>query len=123
MFVDILHILTIVVAILVTLFQFWWSSAYLYAYSQVRESILLFQVVQGVSIGMLFLTISVAMLTGQSMNRLISGVLLLLGLVMGIMWRKRGGIDKLFEYYPRAIIDVLLFRKPKVDYKRRVRGR
>lgn len=120
---DILRIVTTVVALLVTMFQFWWSSAYLYAYSQLREVVLLFQVVQGVAMGVLFLTISVSMLTGQELNWMISGALLLLGLLMGMMWRKRGGVEKLFEHYPRAMLDVLLFRKPKVDYKRRVRGK
>jgi hypothetical protein len=108
---------------LIALFQMWWSVAYVYAYSQIREAALLLQVVQGVMFGMLFVTITISLLTGQDTVNIISGTLLIVGLAMGFLWRRRGGVDLLFDYYPRAMLDVLLFRKPKVDLKRRVRGR
>jgi hypothetical protein len=118
-----LLVLTIALTTLVALFQVWWSLSYLYAYSQTRETIMLTQIVQGVAIGVLFVSITINLLTGQKVVGVTSGLLLLLSVGMTVLWRRQGGIDRLFEYYPGAIVDVLLFRKPKVDLKRKVRGR
>ncbi len=104
--------LMIVLTVLISLVQLWWTLAYLYAYVQLRESVLLFQIGQGVSFGLLFFFISIAIITQQPMSGMFSGVLLLAGLVMGFIWRRRNGINLLIDYYPRAFIDVILFQKP-----------
>jgi hypothetical protein len=102
----------LVLTLLVSLIQLWFTIAYLYAYIQLRESLLLVQVGQGVAFGLLFVLISLAIATQQqSISGLFSGLLLLIGLVLGFIWRRRNGINLLIDYYPRAIIDVMLFKR------------
>lgn len=99
----------------VSLIQLWWAIAYLYAYTQVKDTLLLLQMLQGITFGLLFLFITIAILTQQQMSGIFSGILLLIGLVLGFIWRKRNGINVLIENYPNAIIDVLIFRKPNPE--------
>ena len=99
----------------VSIIQLWWTMAYVYAYMQLKEPLLMTQVAQGVAFGLLFVFISLAIVTNQPMSGIFSGVLLLVGLVMGFIWRRRNGVHMLIDYYPRAILDVMLFRKPVLE--------
>jgi hypothetical protein len=102
----------VILTLLVSLIQIWWVIAYFIAYIRIKDGLLLLQIVQGVSFGLLFIFLSIAILTQQQMGGIFSGILLLIGLVMGFIWRRRNGINMLIDHYPRAIIDVLLFQQP-----------
>ena len=115
--------LLLVVTITMTLFQIWWGSAYLYAYRQTRERLLLLQVVQGFAFALLFGSAAFAILNNQPVSNPLSTALLVVGLITFVIWRFRGGIRWLFQRYPRGMFDVLLFRKPTVNLKRRVRSK
>lgn len=95
----------------ITLIQLWWISAYTYAYTQIRDQRLLLQVVQGAAFGLLFTLITMSLVTGFHLNGVISGVLLMVGLGTGYLWRKRDGVNLLFEHYQSGMIDVMVFRK------------
>lgn len=103
-----MHILTSAISVI----QLWWTVAYLVAYTRIKQPLLLVQVVQGVAFGLLFVFLTIAIMTQQQIGGIFSGILLLIGLVMGFIWRRRDGINLLIEHYPRAMIDVLLFRQP-----------
>lgn len=108
----------VVLSILVTLVQLWWAIAHLYAYMQTQERLLLTQVAQGAVFGLLFIMISIEMITQMDvLNPLIATFMLIVGVILGMMWRRKNGIHVLIDYYPRAMIDVLLFRKPTTDVK------
>ncbi len=110
-----------VLTILITVFELWWAIAYFYAYRQIGERMLLLQVVQAGAIGLLFAYITFVLLGNQEVNGLIAGLLLLTALAVAVYWRMQGGIKLLLQRYPRGMVDVLSFRRPAVDLKRRVR--
>ncbi len=115
--------LLLVLAIFMSLFQIWWGSAYWYAYRQTRERLLLLQVVQGGAFTVLFGTAAFAILNNQPVSNPLSAALLAVGLITFLIWRVQGGVRWLFQRYPRGMFDVLLFRKPTVNLKRRVRSK
>lgn len=104
-----MYILTSAISVI----QLWWTIAYLVAYTRIKQSLLLVQVVQGVAFGLLFVFLTIAILTNKPLHGIFSGILLLIGLVMGFIWRRRNGINLLIDHYHGAMIDVLLFRQPK----------
>ncbi len=113
----------VVLAILVAIFCLWWSIAYLYAYIQTRERLLLLQVGQGMAFTLMFTYISFAGINQLPLSGILLGLLILLAMAASVIWRVRGGIKWLVQRYPRGMLDVLLLRKPAVDFKRRVRGK
>lgn len=113
----------LVLTILMTLFQIWWGSAYLYAYRQTQERLLLLQVVQGFAFAFLFGSAAFAIVNNRPVSNPLSTALLGVGLITFLIWRFRGGIRWLFQRYPRGMFDVLLFRRPVVNLKRRVRSK
>lgn len=117
--VSVLAILTGLVA----LFELWWVIAYFHAYRQVGERILLLQVVQAAAIGGLFAYFTVALASNSPINGTLSIVVLLISMGASLVWRMRGGVNHLIRRYPRGMIDVLSFRRPAVDLKRRVRSK
>lgn len=110
-------------AILLIGFQLWWTLAYMYAYGQVRATVLLIQVIQGMTYVLFFVLIAWVFFSGQSINRLIAPALLTTVVITILLWRVFGGPALLMRSYPRRWRDVLLFRRPSVDLKRRVRGK
>lgn len=106
-----------------SLFQLWWSGAYLYAYLQTREGLFLVQVAQGIIFAIFFIYATIGALNQHLANGFIGPALLLIGVVTFIIWRVRGGIKMQFERYHRGTLDVLSFRKPSVNLKRRVRSK
>jgi Kef-type K+ transport system membrane component KefB len=113
----------LVLVAMMSLFQIWWTTAYLYAYSQTRERLFLVQVVQGVAFAVLFIHATIAAVYQQQINGLLGSGMLIIGVVTFIIWRVRGGIKLQFQRYHRGMFDVLFFRKPAVDLKRRVRSK
>lgn len=107
-------LLLLIASLLVVLLQTWWTIAYFYAYTQLKEPLLLLQVLQGASFGLLFLSIALSILNPQQqVPGAFVGILLILAVVMGVIWRRRNGINMLIDHYPRAIIDIVLFKKPQ----------
>lgn len=107
--------------VFVVLFEIWFAIAYLYAFRQVGERVLLLPVIQAIALALLFTYIAFIALQEQSMNGFVSFPLLIVAMVALLLWRRRGGIRALVRRYPRGMLDVLLFRRPAVDLKRRVR--
>lgn len=112
-----------VVMTLVALFGAWWAISYFFAYYRLRDRLLLLQAGQGLAFALMFTYITIAWINQQSLSGILIGILILMALGAGFIWRMRGGAEALVRRYPRGMIDVLIFRKPAVDFKRRVRGR
>lgn len=108
---------------LVFLFQLWWLTAHLVAYRQTNENAYLLQVFQGGAFALLFGYTTIAFFNNQALNLPISGLLLIGGLIASILWRNRGGTQLMAQHYPRGLRDLLGFRRPAVDLKRRVRSK
>ncbi|MCG8353875.1 MAG: hypothetical protein MI924_39425 [Chloroflexales bacterium] len=111
----------VVLTVFVVLFEVWFAIAYLYAFRQVGERVLLLPVIQALTLALLFTYIAFIALNKQPMSALVSFPLLFVAMVALLLWRRRGGIRSLVRQYPRGMVDVLLFRRPAVDLKRRVR--
>jgi hypothetical protein len=108
---------------LIFLFQLWWLAAHLIAYRQSSESTYLLQVFQGGAFALLFGYTTIAFFNNQALNLLISGLLLIAGMISSILWRSRGGTQLMARHYPRGLRDLLGFRRPAADLKRRVRSK
>jgi hypothetical protein len=108
---------------LIFLFQLWWLAAHLVAYRQTNESLYLFQVFQGGAFALLFGYATIVFFNNHVLNLPISGLLLIAGLIPSILWRNRGGTQTMARHYPRGLRDLLGFRRPAADLKRRVRSK
>lgn len=108
---------------LVFLFEVWWVAAHIVAYRQTSDGIYGLQILQGAAFGLLFGYVTLALFNNQSLNLPISGVLLISGLIASILWRSRNGPRTMEQHYPRGLRDLLSFRRPAVDLKRRVRSK
>lgn len=100
-----------IVTALITLIQLWWIVAHLYAYRQLRDSRLLFQVFQGIAFGLLFAYVTVALANQLPINLIFGMLLLVIGIGNGFIWRGRDGVTILLENYDSGIVDLMLFRK------------
>jgi hypothetical protein len=108
--------------LVVILFEIWYISAFLAAYMRLRESRLLLLVGQGMMILLAFAYIAYASLGGQPINPIIAFAPLVVSMVtLGIWWAIAGSVPRFAQSYPRGFIDVLLFRRPASNLKRRVR--
>ncbi|MFV9507911.1 MAG: hypothetical protein AB4911_25465 [Oscillochloridaceae bacterium umkhey_bin13] len=108
--------------VLVILFEIWYAAAFLFAYSQVRERTLLLPVAQAVLMLLAFAYLTLALLNGWSANPLIVFSLLIGAMLISIYWRRTpGGLTSFLKSYPRGTLDVMTFRRPAADLKRRVR--
>ena len=112
----------IALTIFVVLFELWYAVAFLFAYNQVRERALLLPVLQAVLMLAAFVYITVAAMNGWSTNPPIVFGLLIAALLISIYWRRiPNGLTQFLSSYPRGTLDVLAFRRPARDLKRRVR--
>jgi hypothetical protein len=108
--------------IFVILFEIWYAAAFLSAYFQTRERFLLFPFAQALLLLAAFAYIAFVFSTGQGMNSVIILALLVIALVFSMIWRRNPeAIQRFVRSYPRGTIDVLQFRRPAADLKRRVR--
>lgn len=113
-------------AILTTVFalaSLWWAVSSFVALRQTGEQLLTLQIGQGLAFALLFGYLSFQLYSGRPLSALISGVLLLMALAAGFIWRTRGGAVSLIKRYPRGMLDVVLLRRPAVDLKRRIRSK
>lgn len=114
--------LWIVLIVFVILFELWYAAAFLFAYSQLRERSLLLPVIQALLMLGAFAYLSLAVLNGWSANPLIVFGLLIAAMVVSVYWRRiPSGLPLFLRSYPRGTLDVLAFRRPATDLKRRVR--
>lgn len=112
----------LVMTVLVIIFEMWYAAAFLFAYTHVRERPLLLPVAQAVLMLLAFAYLTLALLNGWSANPLIVFGLLIGAMLISIYWRRiPGGLTSFLKSYPRGTLDVLMFRRPAADLKRRVR--
>ena len=108
--------------IFVMLFEVWYAAAFLYAYFQTRERFVLFPFAQALLLLAAFGYITYALSTAQGLNSTIILVLLIIALFFSMVWRRNpDSLQRFVRSYPRGTLDVLLFRRPAADLKRRVR--
>lgn len=108
--------------VVVILFELWYAAAFLFAYGQLRERFLLLPVLQALLMLAAFVYLSAALLNGWPINSVLVLGLLVAAMALSLYWRRvPGGLPLLLKSYPRGTLDVLAFRRPVVDLKRRVR--
>lgn len=107
----------------VILFELWYGAAYLYAYTQTREQIIWLQVSQAAALIALLVYIAAMIARQSEINMLTVIALLLVAVAMNMLWRQGLRRTNLAQSYPRGLVDVLSFRRPAADLKRRVRSR
>lgn len=112
-----------VCALMVGLFELWWAIGYAYAYRQVRAPLLLAQMAVGLAYVAFVVAIGAMLLANQQLAPGIAIAFLVVVGVALVAWRLLGGPALQARHYPRGWRDVLAFRRPAVDLKRRVRGR
>jgi accessory gene regulator protein AgrB len=113
----------VTVAILLLLFELWYMLAYLYAYTQTQERLLLAPALQGLVMSIAVTLVVLAMLQIIPFNGWLVLALFVGALLLSLLWRT--GINKtpLAQSYPRGVADILSFRRPAADLKRRVRSK
>jgi uncharacterized membrane protein len=114
--------LWILLAVGVFLFELWYALAFLVAYSQTRERMLLLMVGQAALMLAAFAYLALGLLNSWQVSP-VPVVLLLVGaMLLSLTWRRHPqGLAQSLRSYPRGTLDVLAFRRPAADLKRRVR--
>jgi uncharacterized membrane protein len=107
----------------VILFELWYAVAYLYAYRQTREQLIWLQVGQAAALIALLIYIAATIARQSELNLLTVIALLVVALAMNMLWRQGLRRTSLALSYPRGIVDILSFRRPAADLKRRVRSK
>jgi hypothetical protein len=112
----------IVFVVAVALFQLWYAAAFLFAFAQTKERTLLLMVGQALLMLAAFLYLGLALINGWSANVYIVVLMLIGAMLLSLIWRRHpSGLPYLLRHYPRGSLDVLAFRRPVFDLKRRVR--
>lgn len=112
----------IVLSLAVILFEIWYVAAFLVAYVRLSESRLLLLVGQGMMILLAFAYITYASALGKPLNAIVAFAPLVLSMVAMWIWQRVApGLTRFAQSYPRGFIDVLRFRRPVTNLKRRVR--
>jgi hypothetical protein len=112
------YLLTIAVA----LFEVWYAAAFINAYARTGERMLLLMVGQALLMLAAFGYLGLALINGWQPNPLVVVALLIGAMVLSFIWRRTpGGMVQSLKSYPRGTIDILSFRRPAIDLKRRVR--
>jgi hypothetical protein len=108
--------------IFVILFEIWYVAAFLVAYGQLRERAVLFPVGQGLSLLAAFGYVAYASSQGLGLIGPLMLGMLIVAMAFSLLWRRAlGKTPQFFKRYPRGTIDVMSFRRPTADLKRRVR--
>jgi hypothetical protein len=114
--------LFIVFVVAVAAFQIWYAAAFYYAYTQTRERTLLLMVGQALLMLLAFAYLGLALAGGWSANVYVVILLLIAAMALSLLWRRHpAGLPYILRFYPRGSLDVLAFRRPAADLKRRVR--
>ena len=103
------------------LFEIWLGTAYLFAFLQTRERLLLLQVGQAIMIGGVFGYIMIQLWNQTPLNATPIYVMLGISLVLMVIWRRSLEGSSIGRAYPKGMADILAFRRPASDLKRRVR--
>lgn len=112
----------VVFVVAVALFQIWYAAAFLYAYGQTRERTVLLMVGQALLMLGAFLYLGLALINGWAANVFVVVIMLIGAMLLSLIWRRHPqGLPSLLRQYPRGSLDVLAFRRPAADLKRRVR--
>ncbi|NJN19566.1 MAG: hypothetical protein HC822_26655 [Oscillochloris sp.] len=108
--------------IFVIIFEIWYVAAFLVAFFQLRARALLFPVGQGLALLAAFGYVALMGVTSQQLSPYLMLGLLLVAMVFSLLWRRGlAQTPEFFRSYPRGTIDVMSFRRPAADLKRRVR--
>lgn len=113
----------LVVSLMMVLLEVWWIAAFVHAYRQLRDRRLLLQVGQGLLLLLFFALLALNAYQerpGVSVAQLVPP---LLSLVLVGIWQTSGGAALLRERYLNRLADVLRFRRPSVNMRRRVRSK
>ena len=103
----------------VIVFEVWYAVAYGVALAQLGERMLLLQVAHAM---LMLAAFGYLMVAVQTQAGLSSSIFVFAMLLLRFWQRAPGNLMRFLRSYPRGMIDVLLFRRPKVaDLKRRVR--
>ena len=112
----------IVFVVAVALFQLWYAAAFLYAYTQTRERTVLLMVGQALLMLAAFAYLGLSLANSWAANVFVVVLLLIGAMLLSLIWRRHpSGLPSLLRQYPRGSLDVLAFRRPVADLKRRVR--
>jgi hypothetical protein len=112
----------LVLAIFVILVEVWYAVAFYVAYLQLRDRMVLLPMLQALLMLAAFAYIVVALLNQWPISLVVVVGLLIAAMLVSLYWRRSpGGLAALLRSFPRGTIDVLSFRRPAVDLKRRVR--
>ncbi|RRR71724.1 MAG: hypothetical protein EI684_11175 [Candidatus Viridilinea halotolerans] len=104
------------------MFELWYAAAFYFAYTQLRERSLLLPVLQALLMLFAFGYLTLAVIYGWAANPLLVFGALLGAMVVSLYWRRLPtGLPLFLRSYPRGTLDVLAFRRPTHDLKRRVR--
>ncbi len=106
----------------VVLFELWYAAAFFFAYMQLRERTLLLPMLQALLMLAAFAYIGLAVMNSWALNPIVVLLLLIGAMGLSLYWRRiPNGLAALLRSYPRGTLDVMTFRRPAVDLKRRVR--
>ncbi|WP_298814858.1 hypothetical protein [Chloroflexus sp.] len=105
--------------LMMILLSIWYVVAYLVAFYYLRERMLFLPVAQwllvGIGLGSIIITNGTPVLLWVMAP-------LLIGLALAGIWRRHPrGLALVLRSYPRGTLDLLAFRRPVFDLKRRVR--
>lgn len=108
--------------LIVIVIEVWYAFAFVYAYVQLRERMLLLPALQALLMLGAFVYLAYSLANNQPANLMLILPLLMGTLLISLFWRRSpSGLAQFIKSYPRGTIDVLSFRKPVTDLKRRVR--
>jgi hypothetical protein len=112
----------IVLTLVVILVEVWYAVAFYVAYLQLRDRMLLFPMSQALLMLAAFVYLGICLLNSWSINLFVVVAFLIAAMLVSLYWRRSPvGLPVLLRSYPRGTLDVLSFRRPAVDLKRRVR--
>ncbi|NJM09304.1 hypothetical protein HC891_28485, partial [Candidatus Gracilibacteria bacterium] len=106
--------LLVVVAVFLLLFELWYMLAYLYAYNQTQERILLAPALQGFVMSVAVTLVVLAMLQLIPFNGWVVLALFVGALLLSLVWRTRVSKTSLPQSYPRGwpIFSLFVARQP-----------
>jgi hypothetical protein len=109
--------------LVVIVFEIWYAVAYGVAFAQLREQMILLQIAHAVLLLAAFGYLIAVAQARAGFSPFIFAMLLIGAMLLLLFWQRApGNLPRFLRSYPRGMIDVLLFRRPKmVDLKRRVR--
>ncbi len=107
---------------LVACFELWYVAAFFVAYRYMRERMLLLPMAQALLMLLALAYLGAAVFMSWPINLMVVLTPLLAAMGVSFYWRRTpAGLMQFLKSYPRGALDVLAFRRPAADLKRRVR--